>query len=82
LVAYFVYRRYYRSLKHHKCDMPYPSPAESANSRILHKGRDVEQQIDEDFSLDDLSEDEAQAYPLTEMRPGSTSQQHNNNQPP
>ncbi|KAK5452279.1 hypothetical protein LTS15_007345 [Exophiala xenobiotica] len=69
-VAYFTYRRYYRSLKHPKCDIPYPSRADYASARIVNKGRDLEeQQLNEEFSIDDLSEDEAQAYPLTEARP-------------
>ena len=70
LVAYFSYRRYYRSLRHGKCDIPYPNPADASALAVgTSKNRtgDIEHQIPrhEDFSLEDLSEDEAQAYPLT-----------------
>ncbi|EXJ95435.1 hypothetical protein A1O1_00556 [Capronia coronata CBS 617.96] len=63
-IAYLSYRRYYRPLKHPKCDVPYPNPAEY-EARFQNKNRDLEQQIDGDFSLDGISEDEAQSYPLT-----------------
>ncbi|KIW45554.1 uncharacterized protein PV06_03935 [Exophiala oligosperma] len=69
-VAYFTYRRYYRPLKHPKCDIPYPSRADYESARSSAKGRDLEARLNEEFSLDDLSEDgEAQAFPLTETRP-------------
>lgn len=82
LVAYFSYRRYYRSLLHPKCDVPYPSRADYASARI-GKANDVElQQFNEDFSLDDMSEDEAQAYPLTESGPTGMREQAENREPP
>lgn len=71
-VAWFSYRRYYRPLKHPKCDVPYPSPWEYANAKAMRKGKDVERQLEDDFSIDDLSEEEAQTYPLTEARPERT----------
>lgn len=74
-VAYFSYRRYYRPLKHPKCDVPYPSPGDYAAAKSANKSRDVEQQIHGEFSLSDLSDDEAQACPLTRERsPGAVEQ--------
>lgn len=66
LVAWFSYRRYYRPLKHPQCHVPYPSPWEYANARTAKNGKDIETQMEDRFSIDDLSEDEAQAYPLTQ----------------
>ncbi|KAL2404327.1 Diacylglycerol pyrophosphate phosphatase 1 [Exophiala dermatitidis] len=71
LVAYFSYRRYYRPLNHPKCDVPYPSPAESEAAKIA-KSRDVESQVHPDFDLDDMSDDEVQTYPLTHARSPET----------
>jgi diacylglycerol diphosphate phosphatase/phosphatidate phosphatase len=74
-VAYFSYRRYYRSLKHSKCEVPYPSRSDHTAATNAGKARDLEQQMNEEFSIDDLSEDEAQAYPLTDTREARTGEQ-------
>ncbi|KAI1610352.1 PAP2 domain-containing protein [Exophiala viscosa] len=74
-VAYLTYRRYYRPLRHPKCEVPYPSRAEYVSAMVGSKAKDLERQLNEDFSLDDLSEDEAQAVPLTEVRPGRSGQE-------
>lgn len=68
-VAWFSYRRYYPRLKHPHCEVPYPSPWEYATARGVKRPEDVEHQgVDDDFSLEDLSEDEAESYPLTNPR--------------
>ncbi|KIV90342.1 hypothetical protein PV10_07654 [Exophiala mesophila] len=67
LVAWFSYRRYYRPLKHPQCHEPYPSPWEYANGGGTKRSKDIETQAEDHFSLDDLSEDEAQSYPLTQQ---------------
>lgn len=74
-VAHFTYRRYYRPLKHPKCDVPYPSRADYESARSAAKGRDLEARLNEEFSLDNLSEDdEAETFPLTETRSVRTDQ--------
>lgn len=80
-VAYFTYRRYYRPLRHPNCDVPYPSRANKASASVGSKPTDLERQINEEFSLDDLSEDEAQAVPLTETRPGRSRQEEDSAEP-
>ncbi len=82
LIAYFSYRRYYRPLKHAHCDVPYPSRFEHASAKIAVKGGDLERQMHGQFSLDDLSEDEAETYPLTEAHQSQSRQQQNNAEPP
>jgi len=67
-VAYFSYRRYYRPLKHSKCDEPYPSRFEYALTGGLGRGADVEQVQAEDFTLEELTEDEAESHPLTQSQ--------------
>jgi diacylglycerol diphosphate phosphatase/phosphatidate phosphatase len=66
LVAYFSYRRYYPSLKSDRCDMPYPSRADLANSGY-GKVKDEEARMESSgsFSVDDM-EDEAEHVPLKE----------------
>ncbi|KIV80714.1 hypothetical protein PV11_08198 [Exophiala sideris] len=81
-VAYFTYRRYYRRLRHPKCEVPYPSRAEYASAMIGSKTKDLERQLNEEFSIDDLSEDEAQALPLTEVRPGASRQEEDHTAEP
>ncbi|KIX05993.1 uncharacterized protein Z518_03967 [Rhinocladiella mackenziei CBS 650.93] len=80
-IAYFSYRRYYRPLKHRKCDVPYPNRADHASGGAANKVRDLEQQINEDFTLDDLSEDEAQAHLLTSSGPSNTDRTENRHPP-
>lgn len=80
-VAYFSYRRYYRSLRHPKCDVAYPNRSDYDHIRA-GKTRDVEAQMAEEFSLDDPSEDESQAYLLTGTTPERTRQQAETTDPP
>ena len=72
-VAYAIYRRYYRPLSHHRCDMPYPNRADYEMVRFAKsKPRDVEQQLQaEEFemSASDPSDDESRSYLLTQPDP-------------
>jgi len=76
LVAWFSYRRYFRRLRHPKCDLPYPSRADVANRQGLVVGgkRDLEEQnirSAEEFELDDFASSDDEAKPLTTMRQSS-----------
>jgi len=82
LIAYFSYRRYYRPLKHARCEVPYPRQADRASAKIAIQGGDLEQHMTGEFSLDDLSEDEAEAYPLTEAHSARSSTEQNDAEPP
>ncbi len=66
-VAYTTYRRYYRPLRHPKCDTPYPSPADYALTNASKtRPRDLEQAAEEfELSVSDASEDESHSYLLT-----------------
>lgn len=80
-VAWFSYRRYYRSLKHLHCEVPYPSPWEYAIAQGSKRVKDVEHQgRDEDFSIEDLSEDEEQSIPLTNPRATRSTEGQQNHQ--
>ncbi|KIX92643.1 uncharacterized protein Z520_11672 [Fonsecaea multimorphosa CBS 102226] len=85
-VAYFTYRRYFRPLRHPKCDEPYPNRADYAMARAARATRagprDLEQQLADEFSLSDQSEDEAQAYLLTESAPARTREHVEAAEPP
>lgn len=82
-VAYLSYRRYYRCLTHPKCEVPFPNRADYTAPRTASKTkRDLEQQEEDEFSLDDMSEDEAQAYPLTETRAVRTDGPQDHAEPP
>ena len=65
-IAYFSYRRYYRSLRSHVCHEPYPSQSESATSSSSGKLKDEEARIRGvgDYSEDGL--DESEHLPLRE----------------
>ena len=67
-MAYFSYRRYYPSLTSPHCHEPYPNRAGFATQAGGGKMRDEESRIRgaTEFSLGDLTEDEAETYPLGE----------------
>jgi diacylglycerol diphosphate phosphatase / phosphatidate phosphatase len=79
LVTYTTYTRYYRPLRHPRCDTPYPSRAEYALARAAKvRHGDLEQQVDaEEFELDlsEISEEEAHARLLTPAAGGSAREQ-------
>ncbi|EXJ72581.1 uncharacterized protein A1O5_03727 [Cladophialophora psammophila CBS 110553] len=85
-VAYITYRRYFRPLRHPKCDVPYPNRADYALARAARaakaRPRDLEQQLEDEFSLSDHSEDESEAYLLTESGPARTRDHVETAQPP
>ncbi|OAL32923.1 hypothetical protein AYO20_07714 [Fonsecaea nubica] len=85
-VAYVTYRRYFRPLRHPKCDEPYPNRADYAMARAAKaakaRPRDLEQQLADEFSLSDHSDDESQAYLLTESVPGRTRENVETAEPP
>jgi diacylglycerol diphosphate phosphatase / phosphatidate phosphatase len=68
-VAYFGYRRYFRSLRDPHCHTPYPSPGEDINAeRHMHPPKDDQETLEaraESFDLNDLTEDEEETQPLT-----------------
>lgn len=68
LMAYFGYRRYYRSLWDPQCHVPYPSPADDQSEErhlFTPKRTDEEQPLrSESFDLGDMSEEE-EARPLS-----------------
>ena len=68
-VAWLSYRRYYRPLKHTKCEIPYPYPWEFAKARNSNQLRDVERPIEEDSPISEISEDERQSFPSTTSPP-------------
>ena len=63
LIAYFSYRRYYPSLRMHRCDEPYPSRAAITKAGGIGRLRDEERGAQE-FDLGDLEEDEEATLPL------------------
>ena len=69
LIAFYNYRRYYPPLRSGKCDTPYPCRAETAEGKGFAKLKDEEERIQSarDFEVGDF-EDEAESYPLTNMR--------------
>ena len=65
-MAYFSYRRYFPSLRHSRCDEPYPSRADVALANGTGKMKDDEEshiRSTGDFSLADSVEDE-ELHPL------------------
>jgi diacylglycerol diphosphate phosphatase / phosphatidate phosphatase len=73
LTAYFSYRRYYPSLRLTKCDEPYPSRYEFAIREEQYKPKGDEEQglHGADRPSFDDSMEEAETYPLNDMRSGS-----------
>jgi diacylglycerol diphosphate phosphatase/phosphatidate phosphatase len=69
LVSYYTYRRYFPPLRSSRCDVPYPNPADSTDGTGFGKLKDEEERIQSarDFEVEDL-DDEAEIYPLTNMR--------------
>jgi len=65
LVAYFSYRRYYPSLRSHRCDTPYPSRADTALEHGYGRKQDEEELITSPrgFQVDDM-EDDSEHVPL------------------
>jgi diacylglycerol diphosphate phosphatase / phosphatidate phosphatase len=63
-IAFFAYRRYFRSLRDTRCHEPYPSPLTNTSARRpgMASPKDEEEQIRgaEDFDLEELTEDEAE----------------------
>ncbi|OCT53548.1 Diacylglycerol pyrophosphate phosphatase 1 [Cladophialophora carrionii] len=66
-VAYTTYRRYYRPLRHLKCDTPYPSRAGYTSKKAPNiRSRDLEEAAEQfELSVSDMSEDEPHSYLLT-----------------
>jgi diacylglycerol diphosphate phosphatase / phosphatidate phosphatase len=85
-VAYTTYRRYYRPLRHRKCDTPYPSRADYAMATLAKaRPRDLEQQfVPEEFemSASDHSDDESHSYLLTEPGPAGEREHSESAEPP
>lgn len=67
-MAYFSYRRYFPSLRHPRCDEPFPSRAQVADANGTGKLKDDEEshvRSAGDFSLADSAEDE-EMHPLND----------------
>lgn len=66
-MAYFGYRRYYRSIWHPQCHVPYPSPAdEKSEERRLFSPKRSDEEAPlraQSFDLSDLTDDEDQGRP-------------------
>jgi len=69
LIAYYTYRRYFPPLRSSRCDVPYSNPADATDGKGFGKLKDEEERIQSarDFEAEDL-DDEAESYPLTNMR--------------
>ena len=65
LVANFSYRRYYPGLKSSRCDIPYPSRAETA--LVNGSGKIKDEESARNSALDDLEED-SEYVPLQNAR--------------
>ncbi|KAJ9607174.1 hypothetical protein H2200_008246 [Cladophialophora chaetospira] len=83
-VAYTTYRRYFRPLRHPKCDTPYPSPADYASMKASRaRPGDLEQAAEEfELSASDVSDDEAHSYLLTGAGQADAGQHAGRSEPP
>ena len=83
-VAYTTYRRYYRPLRHPKCDTPYPSQADYAAAMASKaRPRDLEAAAEEfELSVSDASDDESRSYLLSGSGPAESRPQPSTAQPP
>jgi diacylglycerol diphosphate phosphatase/phosphatidate phosphatase len=83
-VAYTTYRRYFRPLRHPKCDAPYPSRADYASRKASKaRSRDLEEAAEQfELSVSDMSEDEPHSYLLTGSEQADSRQHAATAEPP